>query len=137
MFSDKKTKPNSVSQTTERNIIAKNTTFIGDIISEGDFRVDGTIEGSIKTSGRIIIGKDGIIKGKTNCTNADVEGTISGELTVKQLLTLKQTANIQGDVNMGKLSVEPGAIFNVNCSMKGGAKELKHNEKRNNSGKTA
>ena len=138
MFSDKKTKPsNNVSQTAERNIIAKNTKFIGDIISEGDFRIDGTIEGSIKTSGRIIIGKSGVIKGKTNCNNADVEGTISGELIVKQLLTLKQTANIQGDVNMGKLSVEPGAVFNVNCSMKGGVKELKHNGGKGNSERTA
>ncbi len=124
MFSDKKNKTGTSNQVAERNIIAKNTTFVGEIISEGDFRVDGTIEGSIKTSGRIIVGKDGAIKGKTNCTNADVEGSISGELIVDQLLTLKETANIQGDVTMDKLSVAPGAIFNVNCSMKGGVKSL-------------
>ena len=129
MFSEKKSKPNNTNQTAGRNILAKNTTFIGDIISEGDFRIDGTIEGSIKTAGRIIVGKAGVIKGKTTCTNADIEGSISGELTVKQLLTLKQTANVQGEVSMSKLSVEPGAIFNVNCSMKGGVKELKQNGK--------
>ncbi len=126
MFSDKKSKPSNTNQAVERNILAKNTTFIGDIISEGDFRIDGTIEGSIKTSGRVIVGKGGVIKGKTICNNADIEGTISGELTVNQLLTLKQTAKVQGEVSMSKLSVEPGAIFNVNCSMKGGVKELKH-----------
>ncbi|MEE9349911.1 MAG: polymer-forming cytoskeletal protein, partial [Flavobacteriaceae bacterium] len=108
----------------ERNIIAKNTTFVGEITSDGDFRIDGTIEGSIQTSGRIIIGREGLIKGKATCTNADVEGSIDGELNVNNLLTLKETANIQGDVTMEKLSVAPGAIFNVNCTMKGGVKSL-------------
>jgi len=128
MFSEKKSKSSNANQVADRNVIGKKTTFIGDIISEGDFRIDGTIEGSIKTSGRIIIGKEGKIKGKVACSNADIEGSVTGELIVENLLTLKQTANIQGDVTMDKLSVEPGAIFNVNCVMKGGVKDL-HNGK--------
>ncbi|MEE9349134.1 MAG: polymer-forming cytoskeletal protein [Flavobacteriaceae bacterium] len=135
MFSDKKNKSATATPSGERNIIAKNTTFIGEIISDGDFRVDGTIEGSIKTSGRIIIGKEGKIVGKTFCNNADVEGSIQGELTVEELLTLKESANIQGDVSMEKLSVAPGAIFNVNCTMKGGVKSL--NDGKGKSEKTA
>ena len=126
MFSDKKNKSSNTNPSGERNVIGRGTTFVGDIISEGDFRIDGTIEGSIKTSGRIIIGKEGKIKGKTICNNADVEGNITGTLTVENLLTLKETANIQGDVTMDKLSVSPGAIFNVTCVMKGGVKDL-HN----------
>lgn len=137
MFSEKKSKTsNTPNQSAQINVIGQNTTFIGDIISEGDFRVDGTIEGSIKTSGRIIIGKGGSIKGKATCVNADVEGTINGELNVENLLTLKETAIIQGDVAMEKLSVAPGAVFNVNCAMKGGVKDL-HNDKKGKSEKTA
>ena len=128
MFSDKKTKSSNTNQIADRNVIGKNTKFIGDIISEGDFRIDGTIEGTIKTSGRIIIGKEGLIKGAAICSYADIEGAVSGKLNVENLLTLKATANIQGDVAMDKLSVEPGAIFNVSCSMKGGVKDL-HNGK--------
>jgi len=128
MFSDKKNKSNNVNQVSGRNIIEHSTVFIGDIESKGDFRVDGTVEGSIKTSGRIIIGKDGIIKGKANCSNADVEGTFNGNLVVENLLTLKETAKVQGDVAMDKLSVAPGAIFNVNCVMKSAVKDL-HNGK--------
>lgn len=131
MFSDKKNKPNNNSnQMAERNIIGSNTTFVGDIVSEGDFRIDGTIEGTIKTSARIIIGKNGIIKGDVSCNNADIEGTIHGNLEVDQLLTLKESANVQGEVTMDKLSVEPGAIFNVNCSMKGAVKSLNQNDKK-------
>jgi len=129
MFSDKKNKSsNNTKAIGGRNVIDKSTTFVGEIISEGDFRIDGTIEGSIKTTGRLIIGKEGKIIGKANCMNADFEGHFSGELNVENLLTLKESANIQGDVSMDKLSVEPGAVFNVNCKMKG-AVNLHENEK--------
>lgn len=126
MFSDKKSKSNTTSNQGERgrNIIGKTTTIIGDIISDGDFRVEGTIEGSIKTSGRLIIGKEGCVKGKANCKNADIEGTFTGNLNVENLLTLKETAKVQGDVVMDKLAVATGAIFNVTCVMKDGVKDL-------------
>jgi cytoskeletal protein CcmA (bactofilin family) len=125
MFTEKKEKQ---PQVLERNIIASNTTIVGDVISEGDFRVDGKVEGIIKTSGRVVIGKLGIVIGKIACTNADIEGKFSGELSVENLLTLKATAKISGEVAINKLSVEPGAEFNASCSMKGSVKELK-NEK--------
>ena len=124
MFSDKSKSKNTTNPEKGRNIIGKSTTITGDIVSKGDFRVDGTIEGSMKTSGRLIIGKEGRIEGKISCKNADIEGTVIGNLQVDNLLTLKETANVQGDVTMDKLSVAPGAIFNVKCVMKGGVKEL-------------
>ncbi|REH56215.1 polymer-forming protein [Tenacibaculum gallaicum] len=121
----KKTTENKVA---ERNIIGKNTKITGEIISEGDFRIDGTLEGTIETNGRVIIGSTGLIKGKVECTNADVEGEFSGELFVSNTLTVKSSANITGDVIIGKLSVEPGAEFNATCAMKGAVKELNKNE---------
>ncbi|MGG6229601.1 bactofilin family protein [Tenacibaculum sp. SDUM215027] len=121
----KKTTENKVA---ERNIIGKNTKITGEIISEGDFRIDGTLEGTIETNGRVIIGSTGLIKGKVECTNADVEGEFSGELFVSNTLTVKSSANITGDVVIGKLSVEPGAEFNATCAMKGAVKELNKNE---------
>ena len=122
MFSEKKDKQ---PQVLERNIIGKNTSIIGDVISEGDFWIDGKVEGTIKTTGRVVIGKAGSINGKVTCDNADIEGKFSGELIVNNLLTLKATATISGDVIISKLSVEPGAEFNASCSMKGSVKELK------------
>ena len=135
MFSkeSKKTGENKVS---ERNIIGKNTQIAGDIISEGDFRIDGTLDGTIKTNGRVIIGESGFVKGKVECANADVEGKFSGELLVSNILTVKTSANINGDVVIGKLSVEPGASFNATCAMKGAVKELNKDEQRAK-GKTA
>ena len=135
MFSNKeKTQKTKVM---EINVVAKNTTINGDIISEGDFRIDGTLEGNIKTKGRVIIGIDGSVKGKIDAVNSDIEGKFSGELLVQETLTIKATATISGDVIIGKLSVEPGATFNASCSMKGAIKELNQNEQQQLSEKTA
>ncbi len=109
----------------ERNVIAKNTTINGEIISEGDFRIDGVLEGSLTTKGRVIIGSGGFVKGKIHALNADIEGKISGELNVDKTLTVKSIADISGNVVVGKLSVEPGATFNASCAMKVASKVLK------------
>ena len=92
-------------------------------------------EGTIKTNGRVVIGKSGSISGKVECNYADIEGEFSGELFVSSLLTLKSTATISGDVVISKLSVEPGAEFNASCAMKGSVKEL--NNGKTNKEKTA
>lgn len=113
----------------ERNVISKKTTIVGDIKSEGDFRIDGTLEGSLKTKGRVIIGADGVVKGDIEALNADIEGEFSGQLKVKKVLTVKTIATINGDVVVGKLSIEPGATFNASCVMTIDEKETpKENE---------
>ena len=121
----------------ERNILAKNTKIIGDLSSEGDFRIDGVLEGTLTTKGRVIIGVEGSIQGKVFCDNADIEGKFSGELKVNKMLTIKSSASISGDVVLGKLSVEPGAAFNASCSMKGALKELNANDSKTAEEKTA
>jgi cytoskeletal protein CcmA (bactofilin family) len=122
MFNEKK--GTMTTQVGERNTIAKNTSLVGDIDSDGDFRVDGKIDGTIKTTGRVVIGKDGLVTGTIDCANADIEGTFSGKLIVDQILSLKESAVISGEVVLGQLSVEPGAAFNATCTMKGAVKMM-------------
>jgi cytoskeletal protein CcmA (bactofilin family) len=110
----------------ERNVVAKNTTIKGDINSDGDFRIDGTLEGTLKTTGRVIIGVDGFINGNVEATNADIEGKFSGQLQISNLLTIKATSTISGDAIIGKLSIEPGATFNATCAMKGIIKNVEN-----------
>jgi cytoskeletal protein CcmA (bactofilin family) len=100
------------------NRIEKSTKIVGEIVSDADFRIDGTLEGSITTSGKVVIGKEGYINGKVDCSYADVEGKFSGQIEVKESLSLKSTAIIEGEVVIGKLVVESGALFNAKCSMK-------------------
>lgn len=109
--------------TVSQNRINEGTKLKGDIISNGYFRIDGTIEGSISNPSKVVLGKSGVIIGKLSCEDADIEGRFEGNLNVSGTLTLKSTAHIEGEVVVGKLSVEPGATFNASCSMKGPGKE--------------
>lgn len=124
MFSENKKDKQMTEGTSSQNIIAQGTKMIGDFSSEGDFRIDGTIEGNIKTSGKVVVGKSGLIKGTLNGTDAYFEGKFSGKLALSGTLTLKSSAHIEGEVVVGKLAVEPGATFNVTCAMKGAVKEM-------------
>lgn len=108
----------------QQNIIAQGTKIVGDITSSGAFRIDGTIDGNVKTPGKVVVGKSGLIKGTLQGENADFEGKFSGKLHLTGTLTLKSTAHIEGEVVIGKLAVEPGATFNATCSMKGAVKSL-------------
>jgi cytoskeletal protein CcmA (bactofilin family) len=117
MFSDNKRPMTEIGG--QPNRIEKNTKIKGDIVSEADFRIDGKLDGNVKTSGKVVIGKDGYIHGKVECVNADIEGSFNGELLVSDLLSLKASAVIEGTVSVSKLAVEPGATFNASCTMKG------------------
>ena len=100
------------------NTIEKNTTFVGNFVSESDFRVDGTFEGSIETKGKIVIGEKGSINGTIVCNSADIAGNFTGNIQVEDLLSVESTGSVEGDVTISKLIVESGAIFNANSSMK-------------------
>jgi len=118
MFSDKKEKV-AAEPGTGQNRINEGTKLKGDIESSGFFRVDGIIEGNVKTPSKVVLGKTGVITGTLTCENADIEGKFIGNLDVTGTLTLRSSAFIEGDVIVGKLAVEPGATFNASCSMKG------------------
>jgi len=122
MFSDRKEK-NNVNPSTSQNRINEGTNIVGDIQSKGFFRIDGVIEGNVSTPSKVVLGKTGFIKGTLTCEDADIEGKIIGDLNINNMLSLRATAFIEGDVLVGKLAVEPGATFNASCIMKGAKKK--------------
>lgn len=129
MFSDKKEKKKVMEPSATQNRINEGTKLKGDISSTGFFRIDGTVEGNVKTPSKVVLGKLGVIIGTLSCDSADIEGRFEGNLQVSGMLTLRSTAVIDGDVVVGKLAVEPGATMNASCVMQN------ENPKRNmNSG---
>ena len=98
--------------------IENTTSLKGEIISSGDFRVDGILEGSIKIKGKIVVGKEGLIDGSVSCESADIEGKLKGKINVSGSFNLRSTAIVEGEVAMGKLIVESGASLNAKCKMK-------------------
>ncbi len=99
------------------NLLGTGTSVKGNIISAGDIRIDGTLIGSIQSKGKVVVGPTGIVEGEIICQNADMSGNIKAHITVTELLTLKSTSRLVGDVKTSKLAIEPGAMFTGSCKM--------------------
>jgi cytoskeletal protein CcmA (bactofilin family) len=99
------------------NLISIGTDITGDIKSNGDIRIDGSLSGNLNTKGKVVIGATGKVKGEIICKNSEVAGIIEGKIAVGQLLNLKASSKILGDIVTSKLSIEPGAVFSGNCKM--------------------
>lgn len=111
-------KPTLSSNDNALNSLVRGTTVEGSVVAESDIRIDGTIRGTLTCSAKVIIGPSGLIDGEVKCQNAVIEGKFYGKLKVIDLLSVKESAEVVADVITSKLSVAPGAIFDVTCKMK-------------------
>lgn len=137
VFSGNKNTGKETVDTGSINLIGNGTSIEGDIKANGDVRIDGLLTGSINTKGKLVVGPSGKIEGEVVCQNADISGAINGKVTVADLLSLKSSAKLNGDIITGKLAIEPGATFTGACSMNGGVvKEMNRNAQQANA-KTA
>lgn len=120
MFLKKKVKDMAKTNETDHtsiNLIGAGTTINGEVQSSGDIRVDGTITGQVRCKGKIVVGSTGVIDGEVYCQNADFSGKIKGKVEVRELLSLKATSILNGDIITNKLAIEPGASFTGTCTM--------------------
>ncbi len=99
------------------NFITAGTEITGDINSNEGIRIEGSLTGNITTKGKLVIGETGKVKGEITCKNAEVFGFIEGKISVSELLSLRKTARINGDIMTNKLAIEPGSKFTGNCNM--------------------
>ncbi len=119
-------KPALSSSENALNSLVRGTTVEGSVVAESDIRIDGTIKGTLTCSAKVIIGPSGMIDGEVKCQNAVIEGKFYGKLRVSDLLSVKESAEIVAEVTTSKLSVAPGAIFDVTCKMKTDTKPQQH-----------
>jgi cytoskeletal protein CcmA (bactofilin family) len=127
-----KSKSEFFAETTGTNaasLISAGTTLTGDINSNADLRIDGTLVGNINSTAKVIIGANGTVKGDINGQQADILGRVTGAVKVKELLQLKGSSVIQGNIHAGKLQVEPTATFNGECHMNVAAVATEKTEK--------
>ncbi len=99
------------------NIIAKGTSIVGEVDAAGNIRIDGKIKGNIKCKSKVVTGKGSLIDGNVYAQNAEIEGDVTGVLEISELLILKSSAVVHGDIRAGKLIIENGAKFNGSCRM--------------------
>lgn len=101
----------------KHNVFANGTKIVGNIASDGDIRVDGEIEGEIVTSGRVVLGKSSVVNGTITCPNAEILGKFTGKLIIADTLSIRETANVTGEVTTKKLAIDVNALFNGTCTM--------------------
>ena len=111
------------------NLIGAGTVIQGEIKAMGDIRIDGAIIGSVTSKAKVVVGSTGQVQGDIHCQNADISGIVQGKTTVTDMLFLKATAKLNGDISTGKLVVEVGASFTGNCNMGPMIKDLKNADK--------
>ncbi|MGK0383848.1 MAG: cytoskeletal protein CcmA (bactofilin family) [Bacteroidia bacterium] len=106
------------------NHINSDTVIEGSIKAKGNLRIDGKLTGTLECQGRVVIGASGSVDGEIRCQNAEIEGSINANVIVSELLSLKATAKVHGDIVTKKLAIEPGASFSGSCSMGGVVKDI-------------
>ncbi|CAD5271211.1 MULTISPECIES: polymer-forming cytoskeletal protein [unclassified Imperialibacter] len=111
------------------NIIGKGTILRGGIETFGNIRVEGKVIGDIITKSKAAFGHSSYIEGNVLAQNAEIAGTVDGKVEVTEMLVLKPSAVINGDIVTNKLVIESGASFNGKCQMGVTVKEIKIGEK--------
>lgn len=121
-----RTADNSLENTINR--IVEGTRFQGEIVCDSNIRIDGHFTGDMETKGRVVIGPQGRVEGNVRCQNCEVEGRLKGKVAVEELLSLKQSATVEGEVHYGKLSIEAGAQLMGTVQLGGKIKDIKQRE---------
>jgi cytoskeletal protein CcmA (bactofilin family) len=108
----KKMKPDQVD-----TVIGAGSRFQGDIEATGMVRVDGVFLGNIRTEGNIVIGEKAIVEGNIQGLYVTIAGKVQGKVNARTILQLHSTAQVIGDLEVEKMMVEEGAIFEGQCKM--------------------
>lgn len=122
-------KNKTVVESVARNLIGNGTIITGDIESSGDIRIDGVLNGKIRSNGKIVVGQSGVIEGEMHCQQADISGKVIAKLNCEELTSLKASAVFEGELTTARLAIEVGAIFSGKCDMK--LPEQKNNDQKN------
>ena len=131
MFTKNKTEmPNTTNNGSGATLIGAGTTLKGDIKSNNDLRIDGTVIGNINSNAKIIIGTSGVVGGDIMGNQADIVGKVSGNIRAKELLQLRGESTVTGNIYAGKLQIEPTATFNGQCHMGANVVEISKNEQQ-------
>ncbi|HEV7620469.1 MAG TPA: polymer-forming cytoskeletal protein [Flavisolibacter sp.] len=102
---------------TSATLISSGTILQGDVKSDNDLRIDGTIQGNVSSSAKIVVGPSGIIEGNIHANGVDITGKVIGNISVKELLQLRAQSNVEGNIAASKLQIDPAATFNGKCQM--------------------
>ena len=113
---------NKPPKTVEQNVndvsrISQGAAIRGDLSSSTDIRVDGQVDGTLFSEGKVVVGETARLSGKLFSTNIDFWGKMDGDIFVKDTLSLKSSAVVNGNIHVRKIQVEMGAQINGSFKM--------------------
>ena len=120
--------PNSDMQA--NNILGKGTVITGDVDSPGNIRIEGKVDGNVNCKAKVVMGQSGELIGNIHSQTAEIAGYVKGTLFISETLILKPSANIEGDIEAGQMTMEPGASFNGSSRIGGEVKKLLTKQKQ-------
>ncbi len=125
MFKNKQENMAAQDASNSSNIIGKGTLVEGNIETFGNIRIEGKVNGSIKSKSKIVLGQSSFVEGNIAAQNAEISGEVKGVVEISEQLILRPSASIDGDIIANKLIVEAGASFNGGCKMGVNQTEIK------------
>lgn len=128
MLTSKEQKRAAEELSNSSNLIGKGTFLEGNIETYGNIRIEGKVVGNIKSKSKVALGQQSHVQGNIIAQNADIEGEVKGKIEVTDILVLKSTAVVNGDIHTAKMVVEAGAVFNGTCKMGAVVKDIKIGE---------
>jgi cytoskeletal protein CcmA (bactofilin family) len=93
------------------NVVGRSCTARGDLMADGAFRVDGTIEGSVESKASVVVAESGSVTGNVRATDVVVAGKVHGNVRCSGHLEILGTGSIQGDIEVSSLRIETGGVF--------------------------
>lgn len=103
-------------------VIGPDAQFKGELTFEGGVRIDGRFEGSIATRGKVLISKGGEVKAEVKANSLVLEGRIIGNLEAEDVVEIRASGQLEGDLKAAKLLVVEGATLMGRCEVGTGAK---------------
>ena len=98
-------------------LIGSDTYFEGTINATGTIRIDGEIKGDIKVKGDLVLGESAKVEASVEARNVYVSGYLKGDLKIEGKVDIAPTGKLYGDLLVGNLVIEEGAVFKGNCQM--------------------
>jgi cytoskeletal protein CcmA (bactofilin family) len=120
MFNRDKNTQTEKAATTSATLISAGTVVQGDLKSQSDLRIDGTIHGNVSCSAKVVIGPSGFVEGNIEGAHADISGRLVGNVVAKEMVQLRTQCQVQGNISAASLQIDAGAVFNGQSQMGNG-----------------
>jgi len=94
------------------SIIGPGMRVVGDCETDGTLRIEGRVEGTVRASKAVVIGKDGVVEGDVLTQDAIVGGKVNGKIVAESRLELQATCLVEGEIRARRIKLDEGGQVN-------------------------